>query len=932
MTDKFVYSFEEGRGEDRSLLGGKGAGLCEMTRMGLAVPPGFVITTETCRRFLEDNRLPAGLVNEVHEHVAGLERSTGRLLGGGKRPLLVSVRSGAAVSMPGMMDTILNLGLNRTTVRALYRETGDARFAFDAQRRFLEFFSTVVLDLPRETFRERTADLVRRHGRSTVEELDAAQLQELAQEFREAAESWTGWAFPEDPYVQLELAIRAVFKSWLGRRAVDYRRRFGITADVADGTAATVCAMVFGNLGDDSGTGVGFTRDPATGERGVYGEFLTNAQGEDLVAGVRTPASLEELRTVMPGVHEELLGLAEALERRFGEVQDFEFTVERGRLFCLQTRAAKMNSAAVVRTSVEMTRERLIDRRQAVLRPDPDTLDQLLVPQVSGDVLQTPLAVGLSASPGAVSGRIALDADSAVARADAGQEVILVRAETRPEDIHGFFAAKGILTARGGRTSHAAVVARGMGKPCVCGCDDVDTDAGPGRVTIGDATLNEGDLITIDGTTGRVYAGRVPTRSAEPSAELAEVLAWADQYSSLEVRANADTPEDARRARELGARGIGLCRTERMFNAPDRLPLVQRLILAETDQDRAGALEALLPAQRSDFELIFKAMEGLPVTVRLLDAPLHEFLPHAYELEHAISSLGLLRTLPSELHELPDAIRQLDPELHGRIAELIQEIGSDLVELAEAHPIDALIDVKRAELKRVLSLAEVNPMLGHRGVRLGLTFPEIYRMQIRGIIEAAAACVAEGVDAQPEILVPQVVTAEELRRVHTWVGEIRSEVEAATGVEVRLKFGSMVETVRACMRAPRLAEVAEFFSFGTNDLTQAVFSFSREDVETKFLPLYNETGILRDNPFEVLDVEGVGRLLEMTVESVQERRPGTAFGVCGEQGGHPASIAFCHRAGLDYVSCSPSRIPAARLAAAQAALREEHRASSREAA
>ncbi|MFQ5382249.1 MAG: pyruvate, phosphate dikinase, partial [Dehalococcoidia bacterium] len=516
MADKYVFSFAEGAGPGRRLLGGKGAGLCEMTRIGLPVPPGFVVTTEACRRFLDDGRLPPGLVDEIHEHISLLEKGTGRLFGGGEKPLLVAVRSGAAVSMPGMMDTILNLGLNRTTVRALYRETGDARFAFDAQRRFLGVFATVALGLPVDEINERTRSLLDRHGVEAIEQLDAPRLEELVSEYRGAVEASTGWSFPEDPYVQLELAVRAVFKSWLGRRALDYRHRFGIGPEVADGTAVNVCAMVFGNLGDTSGTGVGFTRDPATGQRGLYGEFLANAQGDDLVAGTRTPVPIPELESGMPEVHAELLELAQTLERHFHEVQDFEFTVERGRLFCLQTRNAKMNATAVVRTSVELAREGVIDRARAISRPAPDSLDQILVPQIAGDGHPSPLATGLAAAPGAVSGRIALDAASAVARAGTGEDVILVREETRPEDVHGFFAARGILTARGGRTSHAAVVARGMGKPCVCGCAALDLDSRPGEVTIAGAVFAEGDIVTIDGATGHVYAGAVPTEAGGP--------------------------------------------------------------------------------------------------------------------------------------------------------------------------------------------------------------------------------------------------------------------------------------------------------------------------------------------------------------------------------------------------------------------------------
>lgn len=922
MVHRYVFSFEDGDGRNKRLLGGKGANLCEMTRMGIDVPPGFVISTEACLNFLEEGRMPPGLMDQIRGEIAALESKTGRAFGGGENPLLVSVRSGSAMSMPGMMDTILNLGLNRATIRALYRQTGDPRFAYDSYRRFIQLFGKVALGLSDELFDEKMAEL--KHRNVVVEDVDltAVQLEELADEFKEIVKTGTGWPFPEDPFVQLELAVRSVFKSWLGRRAVDYRRQFGITPDMANGTAVNVCTMVFGNMGADSATGVGFTRNPGTGENKLYGEYLINAQGEDVVAGIRTPKPIADLEQEMPGVYDELLELARRLESHYQEVQDFEFTIEKGRLYCLQTRNGKMNARAMVRTSVEMAREGVLDKGRALARVDPEVLEQLLVPQLREEAAPQALAEGLPASPGAASGRVVFAADTAADWGGAGQDVILVRGETRPEDIHGFFAARGILTAKGGKTSHAAVVARSMGKPCVSGCDQIEFSPSGTQVTIGDSVFEEGDVITIDGTSGSVYAGEVATTEAEFSLEFEELLSWADQVSTLQVRANADTPDDARRAREYGAAGVGLCRTERMFNSVDRLPIVQEMILAETEDARQRALDVLLPMQRSDFKQIFEVMEGLPVTVRLLDPPLHEFLPHAYELEHAINRLSTLKATVQDLGELPAAIKLLDPKLYARLNGTIERIHEDMVELEDAHPIDALIESKREEFRRVLALAEVNPMLGHRGVRLGLTFPEIYRMQIRAVLEAAAECIVAGIDVQPEIMIPQVVTSEELKRVHEWVSEIRVDVEQAFGVQVPSKFGSMVETVRACMRAPQLEEFAEFFSFGTNDLTQSVFSFSREDVESKFLPLYNETGILRDNPFEVLDVEGVGKLIEMTVDSVSKGRGAPEFGICGEQGGHPASIRFCHFAGLTYVSCSAPRVPVARLAAAQAKLHE----------
>jgi pyruvate, orthophosphate dikinase len=919
---QFVYAFDAGDGKNKMLLGGKGANLCEMTQMGLNVPPGFVITTEACLAYQAANEMPAGLMDEVREQLGWVEEATGKRLGDPAAPLLVSVRSGAAMSMPGMMDTILNLGLNDRTLDGLIALTNDARFAYDAYRRFVQLFGKIALDVPDEAFSDKMSEVKRTHGVVQDVELSVEALKELTEAFLAIVAEKTGRPFPSDPLEQLATAIQAVFRSWMGKRAVDYRRQFKVTPEMANGTAVSVCAMVFGNMGNDSATGVGFTRNPGTGENALFGEYLMNAQGEDVVAGIRTPKPIAEMAIEMPQAYSELLELRQKLEQHYHEVQDFEFTIERGRLYMLQTRNGKMNARASVRTSVEMVAEGLITKERALLRLDPGMIEQLLVPQLAPNLTATPLATGLAASPGAASGAIVFDADSAEARGRNGEEIVLVREETRPEDIHGFFAAQAILTSRGGKTSHAAVVARGMGKPCVSGCEAITIDVRERMARVGGTVLREGDIITVDGSTGRVYSGRLRTVEAEFFPEFVELLSWADAAARLEVMANADTPADAARAREYGAMGIGLCRTERMFNAGGRLPIVQEMILAGTPDGRANALARLLPIQRADFVEIFTAMAGLPVTVRLLDPPLHEFLPHSQEVQREIASLKALKDTMETLDDLPAALKQVDAELATRIREAIAEVQGEVAELERNHPLDTLIARKQSDLQRILALTEVNPMLGHRGVRLGLSFPEIYQMQIRAILEAAAECSAAGIDVHPEIMVPQVVSAEELKQVHAWVSEVREEIEQRIGRRVPHEFGTMVETVRACMRAARLAAEADFFSFGTNDLTQATFSFSREDAENKFLPFYTDTGLLRDNPFEVLDVEGVGRLIELTVKAGREAHPDLRIGICGEHGGHPDSIRFCHYAGLDYVSCSAPRVPVARLAAAQAKLRE----------
>jgi len=909
-STKWVYAFEEGNGSNKMLLGGKGANLCEMTRIGLNVPPGFVITTEACLAYLADSQrmLPDGVMDEVRANMAALEKSTGKRFGGAEDPLLVSVRSGSAMSMPGMMDTILNLGLNPTTLAGLIRHTGNERFGYDAWRRFVQLFGKVALGIPDALFDEQFEAVKSSAGVKADVLLGAEHLREVGDRFLEVVERHTGRPFPEDPYEQLEIAIKAVFNSWMGKRAVDYRREFKITPAMANGTAVNVVTMVFGNMGNDSATGVGFTRNPATGENQLYGEYLTNAQGEDVVAGIRTPKPIAELEREMPAIYAQLVDLRNRLERHYHEVQDFEFTIERGTLYCLQTRNGKMNAASMVRTSVEMQREGLLTKEGAVLRVNPQHLEQMLFPRLDPAFKGVALATGLPASPGAASGQAVFDADRAEALGKQGSKVILVREETKPEDIHGFFAAQGILTSRGGKTSHAAVVARGMGKPCVAGAEGIQVDAGMRVAFIGDQVIKEGDVITIDGSNGRVFRGEVPRVEADFSAALETLLGWADGLARIGVRANADTPADANRAVRYGARGIGLCRTERMFNAPDRLPIVVDMIIADTPDERRAALDRLLPIQRADFIGLFKAMAPHPVTIRLLDPPIHEFLPTERQLEEEIERLHDLRRASRGLEVLADATRGQD-----------SRPASPLRESLDTRQVEAVIARKETILRKARALREVNPMLGHRGVRLGLTYPEIYNMQIRAVLEAAANCIRAGLQVNPEIMVPQVCTAQELKLVREHMEAVKHAVQVTHGVDVPCKFGTMIEVVRACMRAENLAEVAEFFSFGTNDLTQAAFSFSREDAENKFLPMYNERGILQDNPFEVLDVKGVGRLMALAVEWGRTHRPDLKVGICGEHGGHPASIRFCDSIGLDYVSCSAPRVPIARLAAGHAA-------------
>ncbi len=910
MNKKLVFSFAEGDGKNKKLLGGKGANLCEMTQIGLNVPPGFVITTEACLDYLQAKEIPAGLMAAIRDAIASLEATAGRTFGAAANPLLVSVRSGSALSMPGMMDTILNLGLNDETLAGLIEQTGDERFAYDAYRRFIQLFGKVALGIDDEKFDEHFNDVKKRVGVKADVGLEAEHLREISEKFLLVVRQESGEEFPQDVMRQLQLAVEAVFRSWMGKRAVDYRREFNITPDMANGTAVNVCTMVFGNMGNDCATGVGFTRNPGTGENEMFGEYLTNAQGEDVVAGIRTPKPLTEMENEMPEQYAQLVELRNKLETHYGEVQDYEFTIEKGTLYCLQTRNGKMNAAARVKTSVDMFNEGLISKEQALLRVEPEILEQLLHPTLDPDSSDEPVAYGLPASPGAASGKCVFDADLAEKLGNTGEQVILVREETRPEDIHGFFAAEGILTSRGGKTSHAAVVARGMGKPCVAGAEGINVDVALRLAQVGGHVIHEGDVITLDGGTGEVYLGAIPTLEADFSDDLRTLLEWADETADLKVMANADTPDAARRAREYGAMGIGLCRTERMFNASDRLPIVIEMILANNTEDRKASLARLLPIQRADFIDLFTVMSPDPVTVRLLDPPMHEFLPTEQQLLEQIRTLSLYRDVVRGRETALAALAHPSP-----LPEPFDELNEEIV-------IDA-ISTKERMLKKVRELQETNPMLGHRGVRLGITYPEIYEMQIEAILEAAAECARKGIRVQPEIMVPQVITSEELLHVRRTVDRRTAELKKEFGEAVDFKFGTMIETVRACTRARKLAASAEFFSFGTNDLTQATFSFSREDAENKFLPMYNDSEILQDNPFEVLDVQGVGQLINMAVYNGRQVRSDLKIGICGEQGGHPESIRFCHHVGLNYVSCSGPRVPIARLAAANAKLRQE---------
>lgn len=866
-TAKWVYAFGSGKADGaaamKNLLGGKGANLAEMSAIGLPVPPGFTITTEVCTHFYAHGKsYPAELTAQVTEALAALEAQVGRRFGDAANPLLVSVRSGARASMPGMMDTVLNLGLNQETVEGLAQQSGDARFAYDSWRRFIQMYSTVVLDLEHHDFEDIIDAVKRDHGLRSDTEMGAGNWQQVVDRFLTLVQEKTGTPFPSQPHDQLWGAIGAVFSSWMNQRAITYRRLNDIPESW--GTAVNVQAMVFGNMGNDCATGVAFTRDPSTGENKFYGEYLINAQGEDVVAGIRTPKTIADMQTEMPAIYSQLLDVRSLLEKHYRDMQDIEFTVQQSKLYMLQTRNGKRTAAAALKVACDMVREGLIDKTEAITRVSPGSLEQLLHPTLDPKAERKLIAKGLPASPGAASGKIVFTAEEAEAQAEKGEKVILCRMETSPEDIHGMHAAAGILTTRGGMTSHAAVVARGMGRACVAGAGEVRIDSKAGTLTSRGLTLKEGDIITIDGASGDVMRGAVPVIRPELSGDFAELMGWADSLRKLKVRANAETPMDAAQARKFGAEGIGLCRTEHMFFDEGRIPAVREMILADDEAGRRKALAKLQPMQSGDFAQLFTIMDGLPVTIRLLDPPLHEFLPHTdKEVDELAAQSGLS----------PDKIRQ-----------------------------------------RTAALTEANPMLGHRGCRLGITYPEIYEMQVRAIFSAVQEVAAKDIKVEPEIMFPLIATKAELDKLKAMTDAVAAEMKVPA-----YKIGIMIELPRAALRAGELAESAEFFSFGTNDLTQTTFGLSRDDAGN-FLPDYLKRNVLTHDPFVTLDTEGVGELVKIAAERGRSTRPNIKLGICGEHGGDPASIAFCAQVGLDYVSCSPFRVPIARLAAAQAAL------------
>lgn len=872
---KPIYFFDEADSKNKTLIGSKGAGLAEMTQLGLPIPPGFIITTEICAKFYEGGkRLPDGFMYEVRKAMKKLEILSKKQFGDISNPLLVSVRSGAPVSMPGMMDTILNLGINDDTVQGLAKQSKDSRFAWDTYRRFIQMFGKIVLNVEEKLFDEISIG---------AENADEDHLRKMTLASKMFCENKMGKKFPEDPYKQLELAIIAVFKSWMGKRATEYRRQYKIPPEMANGTAVIILEMVFGNMSHDSATGVLFTRNPESGEKKLYGEYLVNAQGEDVVSGKATPKPINLLSSELPNVDKELRIAAESLEKHFREAQDVEFTVEKGNLYILQTRTAKMNALATVKTSVDMFHEGLINRTSALARINPEELEQILYPIINDKSNYVPLARGIGASPGAVSGIVVLDEARAESLGTKGEKVILVKEYTKPEDVPAIFKSAGIVTSRGGKTSHAAVVARGMGKPCIVGCSQIEIDERASRFTIdGKCSIHEMQKITIDGTSGDIYAGEVPTVKPEITSELKELLQWACDVKIIKIRANSDVPESAVLARKYGAEGIGLCRTERMFNQHDRIAQFVTMIMADGQEERRHVLAELEPLQRSDFKTILKEMEGLPVTIRLLDPPLHEFLPK-------------------------------EEDLLNQIFELRSQLQCDNLEILN----------KEKLLKRVHELSEINPMLGHRGVRVGLSFPEIYEIQIRAICEAAAELSKEGIHVQPQIMVPQVGMLEEFAQVRLIFESIKSEIEYKNKTKLKIKFGSMIEVVRACLIADDIAKLADFLSFGTNDLTQGTFSFSREDAESKFLPLYLDKGLVSMNPFQTIDRRGVGKLMKIAIDLAKGVKRDIEIGICGEHGGDPRSIEFFTEIGLDYVSASSHRIPIAILAAAQSAINRD---------
>ena len=875
MENKIVYSFNEGSKEMRSLLGGKGANLAEMTRIGLPVPFGFTITTEACNKYYEDGKkITQEVVDAIYEKLADLEQATGKTFGSTENPLLVSVRSGAVISMPGMMDTILNLGLNDDSVEGLAKRTGNRRFAMDSYRRFIQMFGDVVQEISKEKFDKIFDGQKEKRGVKFDVELTAEDLEEVIAGYKELVKAETGKDFPQDPREQLIEAVKAVFRSWMNERAILYRKLNGISGSL--GTAVNVQSMVFGNMGNDSGTGVAFTRSPSTGEKKIFGEFLVNAQGEDVVAGVRTPLNIDEMEKAFPEAYNDFVRIANLLEKHYKDTQDMEFTVEDGKLYMLQTRNGKRTAQAAVKIAVDMVEEGLIDKETAVTRLEPQQIDQLLHPMFeSGELKKAKnVAKGLPASPGAASGHIYFSAEEATEAAANGEKVLLVRAETSPEDLAGMVAAEGILTARGGMTSHAAVVARGMGKCCVAGCSEAKVDEAGKTVTFDSgATYKEGDVISIDGSTGSVYDGAIKTVEPDVSGDFATLMKWADEIRTLKVRTNADNPRDAKQAVDFGCEGIGLCRTEHMFFDEERIPAIRRMIVADTEEERKAALDIIRPFQQSDFEEMYKVLEERPMTVRLLDPPLHEFLPQT----------------EADIRELANTMGMSYEKLQGIVDEL--------------H--------------------EMNPMLGTRGCRLAVLYPEIAVMQTEAIIGAAIAVKKEcGFDIVPEIMIPLVGEVKELNFVKERVVETADRMIAESGVEMRYMVGTMIEIPRAALTADEIAEEAEFFSFGTNDLTQMTLGFSRDDTG-KLIELYVDKGIYEEDPFKTLDVNGVGKLVEMAVKLGKKTRPNIKLGICGEHGGDPKTIEFCHKVGLTYVSCSPFRVPIARLAAAQAAIKNK---------
>jgi len=884
IKGKYIYYFGEGKAEGdgsmKDVLGGKGAGLAEMTNTGVPVPPGFTITTDTCKLFYENNmEMPKPLEEEMRKYISKLEKSTGAGFGDKKNPLLVSVRSGAKFSMPGMMDTVLNLGLNDETLQGLISKTENERFAYDSYRRFIQMFGNVVLGIDKSEFEEILEKRKKKQRISLDTELTVDDLKYIIKKFKALISDKTGEDFPQNPMEQLKRARDAVFKSWNNPRAITYRHLNNIPSGL--GTAVNIQTMVFGNMGDNSATGVGFTRNPSTGKKEFYGEYLTNAQGEDVVAGIRTPRHISNLAKEMPKVYKQLKDITTKLEKHYRDVQDFEFTIQEGKLYLLQTRTGKRTTAAAVKIAVDMVKENLIDKKEALTRVEPELLDQLLHPMIDPSATVNVITTGLAASPGAASGAAVFTADDAVRFSEGGNDVILVRQETNPDDIHGMNAARGILTARGGMTSHAAVVARGMGKCCVAGAEDIKVYEVDKKMIVGNAVIKEGDAITLNGSTGEVILGQVPTIAPQLSGEFGVYMGWADEVRKLKIRTNADTPGDAEQAVNFGAEGIGLCRTEHMFFAPDRIPIVQEMILAEDEILRREALDKLMPFQKNDFKAIFIAMDGRPVTIRTIDPPLHEFLPDK------------------------------------------QEIKKEIEELKERKAWEDEIRAKEKVLQRIDELHEFNPMMGHRGCRLGITYPEITEMQARAIFTAACE-VAKGRKAKApvvEIMIPLVGLVDELRNQREIIDRVAEEVMKKHKVEIQYLVGTMIEVPRGALTADEVAEAAEFFSFGTNDLTQLTFGYSRDDA-AKFLKVYLKKEILKRDPFVSLDTTGVGQLIHIAVEKGRKTRPDLKLGICGEHGGDPDSIHFCNNAGLDYVSASPFRVPIARLAAAQAVLGE----------